>query len=325
MSAVVARAIDAVAIDAGVIDAGAATRGGEGWLARLQLRFEADAGRTRLAYRRHHGPLMVQRVFYPEATAATAHAYLLHPPGGVVSGDHLQLDVEVGRDAHALLTTPAAGKYYRRAGMDSCDGVASGGIGAGEAGGARAAREARMARTTQTLRVSGGVLEWLPQENIFYPDSAVQLSTQVRLDDGARFIGWEIGCMGLPAIQATLGRGTVRQAFELWRGDAPLLLERLNIDRSCLAARWGLAGHTALGTWLASPAGAGELALARAALAALNCADTMLACTLVDGVLSCRGTACRADRLKQAFIDLWRVLRPELLGRAAIAPRIWAT
>jgi urease accessory protein len=345
MSAVEAGAIDRDAIngEARARDGegwrdGKSRRDGPGWQARLQLRFEADAGRTRLAYRRHQGPLMVQRVFYPEATAATAHAYLLHPPGGVVSGDQLQLDVEVGRDAHALLTTPAAGKYYRHAGMDSGDGVASGGIGAGAAGGARAAR---VARTTQTLRVSGGVLEWLPQENIFYPDSAVQLSTQVRLDDGARFIGWEIGCMGLPAIQATLGRGTVRQAFELWQRDAPLLLERLNIDRSCLGARFGLAGHAALGTWLAFPATGKELALARAvlaravpasavpapapALAAINCADMMLACTLVDGVLSCRGTACRADRLKQAFVDLWRALRPSLLGRAAIAPRIWAT
>jgi urease accessory protein len=296
------------AIAAGATDAGAAARDVQGWQARLELRFEADAGRTRLAHRRHHGPLMVQRVFYPEPTAATAHAYLLHPPGGVVSGDQLQLDVEVRRDAHALLTTPAAGKYYRRAGLDGS-----------------------VASMTQTLSVSGGVLEWLPQENIFYPDSAVQLSTQVWLDDGARFIGWEIGCLGLPANQATLGDGTVRQAFELWRGDAPLLLERLNIDRSCLAARWGMAGHTALGTWLAFPATERELALARAALAALgapaavNCADMMLACTLVDGVLSCRGTASRADRLKQAFIDLWRALRPALLGRAAIAPRIWAT
>jgi urease accessory protein len=122
-----------------------------------------------------------------------------------------------------------------------------------------------------------------------------------------------------------LGDGTVRQAFELWRGDAPLLLERLNIDRRALAARWGLAGHTALGTWLAFPATERALSLARAAATAINCADTRLACTLVDGALSCRGTACRADRLKQAFIDLWRVLRPELLGRAAIAPRIWAT
>ena len=306
-----------------VVDAGTHTAAGahmaEGWQARLELRFEAEAGRTRLAHQRHHGPLLVQRVFYPEPAslaAQPAHAYLLHPPGGVVSGDHLQLDVDVRCGAHALLTTPAAGKYYRRVRPDS--------------------GAARVARLTQTLRVSGGVLEWLPQENIFYPDTAVQLCTQVRLDDGARFIGWEIGCLGLPASQATLGDGTVRQAFELWRGDAPLLLERLNIERHSLAARWGLAGHTALGTWLAFPATERALSLARAAAAvttgaavtagaAVNCADTMLACTLVDGVLSCRGTACRADRLKQAFIDLWRVLRPELLGRAAIAPRIWAT
>ena len=329
-----AGATDGEARNGGARNGEAAARGGQGWQARLQLRFEADAGRTRLAYRRHHGPLLVQRVFYPEPAgtsavpsvtpaAQPAHAYLLHPPGGVVSGDQLQLEVEVCRDAHALLTTPAAGKYYRRATLDArCQVDAHGAVDAG------AARAARVARLTQTLCVNGGVLEWLPQENIFYPDSAVQLSTRVRLDDGARFIGWEIGCLGLPASRATLGDGTVRQAFELWQRDAPVLLERLNLDRDCLSARWGLAGHTALGTWLAYPATERELALARAALtglAAVNCADTIVACTLVDGVLSCRGTSARADRLKQAFIDLWCALRPALLGRAAIAPRIWAT
>jgi hypothetical protein len=46
----------------------------------------------------------------------------------------------------------------------------------------------------------------------------------------------------------------VQPVFELWHGATPLLLERLNIERSCLAARWGLAGHSALGTWLAYPA-----------------------------------------------------------------------
>jgi hypothetical protein len=65
--------------------------------------------------------------------------------------------------------------------------------------------------------------------------------------------------------------------------------------------------------------------LARAAAATLNCADMTLACTLVDGALSCRGMAVRADRLKQGFIDLWCALRAELLGRAAVPPRIWAT
>jgi urease accessory protein len=279
-----------------------------GWQAKLELRFEADAGSTRLAHRRHQGPLLVQRIFHPEPPSAAAafaaqpcHVYLLHPPGGVVSGDELQLEADVQPRAHALLTTPAAAKFYRRG------------------------SERRMARLTQTLTVDGGVLEWLPQENIFYPDTAVQLRTQVRLNADARFIGWEIGCLGLPASQASLGDGTVRQSFELWRDDAPVLLERLNVDRNGLASRWGLAGHAAMGTWLAFPATAAQLALAREVAAAVNCADLTLACTLVDGALSCRAIAARADRLKQAFIDLWRALRPELLGRAAFMPRIWAT
>jgi urease accessory protein UreH len=50
-----------------------------------------------------------------------------------------------------------------------------------------------------------------------------------------------------------------------------------------------------------------------------------IACTLLDGVLCCRAAARRADQLKQIFIQLWCALRPALLGRAASAPRIWAT
>jgi urease accessory protein len=278
-----------------------------GWQARLQLAFERSRGRTRLAQRRHCGPLLVQRAFYPEPPPAAAgmaaepcHVYILHPPAGVVSGDELQLEVEVGPGAHALLTTPAAGKFYR------CDAQ-------------------QHARLSQRLRVDGGVLEWLPQENIFYPEAAVELRTVVQLSGTARFFGWEIGCLGLPANQASLGGGVVRQAFELWLQQTPLLLERLHIERPVLNSRWGLAGHTALGSALAYPAGPVQLEQARAALAGMNCADLTLACTLVDAVLSCRGYAARADRLKQAFVDLWGALRPPLLGRRAIPPRIWAT
>ncbi len=307
---------------AAALEASAPAANGVGWQGRLELQFQAAEVHTRLAHRRHHGPLLVQRVFHPEPRAGEGtlaaepcHAYVLHPPGGVVSGDELQLEVEVQARAHALLTTPAAGKFYRRAQYGA------GGAAEGDPSG----REPRVARLTQTLHVVGGVLEWLPQENIFYPDTAVELRTVVRLDAGARFIGWEIGCLGLPAIQAGLGNGAVRQSFELWQGDSPLLLERLNIAGACLTARWGLAGHSALGTWLAFPTSTRQLALAREHAAALNCADMTLACTLVDGALSCRGTAARADRLKQGFIDLWCALRAELLGRAAVPPRIWAT
>lgn len=278
-----------------------------GWRGELELRFQAEGARTRLAYQRHVGPLLVQRPFYPETAAPAlaplaepAHVYVIHPPGGVVGGDELQLVATIEARAHVLLTTPAAGKFYRSAG-------------------------AQVARLSQHLEVQQGVLEWLPQENIFYPDSAVRLATRVQLTGGARFIGWELGCLGLPAQQQSLGNGSVHQAFELWRDEVPLLIERLHLHAPMLQARWGLAGLASLGTWLACPATIQHLDEARALLEPLNCADVQIACTLLDGVLCCRAAARRTDQLKQIFIQLWCVLRPALLGRAASAPRIWAT
>ena len=214
--------------------------------------------------------------------------------------------MEIGAAAHALLTTPAAGKFY-------CCGPAG------------------RALVQQRLRVEGGVLEWLPQENIFYPDAAVELATVATVAEGARFIGWEIGCVGLPANALDLQQGMLRLRFELWRRQQPLLLERLNVRHQVLAARWGLGGHAAFGTALAYPATECELQCARAALAEADgaaggdCADLLLACTLVDGVLVCRATARRTDRLRAAFVRWWQAVRPGLLGREAVAPRIWAT
>jgi urease accessory protein len=285
----------------------------EGWRAKLELRFESLDRRTRLTHRLHRGPLLVQRPFYPEGEAASApvgttasaqpcHVYLIHPPGGVVSGDDLSLEVEVRSHAHALLTTPAAGKFYRQ-------------------------RDQRVARLRQSLRVEDGVLEWLPQENIYYPDCAAELNTVMRVNGGARVIGWEIACLGLPASQASLGQGRIRQCFELWLDDSPVWLERLTLDRACLQSRWGLAGHSALGTWMAFPANTQHLERARSVALrwGMNDAELTLACTLVDKTLCCRGYAARADRLKQCFIDLWKAVRLDLLGRPASTPRIWMT
>jgi urease accessory protein len=278
-----------------------------GWHARLELKFQRRGAGTHLAQRRHLGPLLVQKAFYPERdplgtlleASGPCHVYVIHPPGGVASGDALELDAELDAGSHALLTTPAAGKFYRR----------------GEAG---------MSRMSQAFRVHGAALEWLPQENIFYPHAEVELRTIVNLSAHARFIGWEIACLGLPASGQTLGGGELRLGFELWRDGHPLLLERLAVARSSLSAPWGMANHSALGTALFHPSGSRELGLANACIAASG-ADTTLACTLVGDVLICRAVARRTDCLKQAFAALWRELRPAVLGRDAVPPRIWAT
>ena len=114
----------------------------EGWQASLRLGFAPRAARTALVHREQRGPLAVQRPFYPEGD--TCHLYLLHPPGGVVGGDRLDIEARTTGEAHALVTTPGATKFYLSAG--------------------------HTAHQTQRLRVgAGGALEWLPQENIFFP------------------------------------------------------------------------------------------------------------------------------------------------------------
>lgn len=127
------------------------------WAAGLSLGFEArnEASEqeeqrpiTRLVRRKHHGPLRVQRPFYPEGRHGCCHVYLLHPPGGLVSGDELRIEASVGEGAHALLTTPAAAKLYK---ADS-HGVAWG-------------------QHTRLQVAQNGILEYLPQETLAFDGS----------------------------------------------------------------------------------------------------------------------------------------------------------
>jgi urease accessory protein len=268
------------------------------WRARLELRFEPSHGRTVLVHRAHQGPLLIQRLFHPEEPGGACHAYIIHPPGGVVSGDDLALEATVRSGGRVLLTTPAAGKFYRK-------GIASG------------------SRLRQHLHVEAGCLEWLPQENIFYPDAVASVGTTVHLAGDARFIGWEMTCLGLPAIGASLGSGRVHSLVELWRDGRPLLIERLTLGGNDLERRHGLAGHPALGTLIASPAGEAELERVRDGRA--DCVEQTIACTLIDGVLACRTIARDTRAVRSLFERLWRVLRPAVIGRTAVEPRIWAT
>lgn len=287
-----------------------------GWEATLALGFRAERGRTRLAHRSHRGPLFVQRPFYPEGgtggtgRAEACHVYVLHPPGGLVSGDDLRIDVDVGSEAAALVTTPAAGKVYRSNGAP--------------------------ARQGQTLAVrAGGALEWLPQETIVYDGADVTLATRVELGPGARFLGLETLCFGLPARDEPFRRGTCRQAVELWRDGRPLFLERARFTGGGVAqaAPWGFGGATVLGLLVATPAPPPalveelrELARAFPERIGITVVGERDNASSPDGtVLVCRLLGHGAEPARTFFHETWRRLRPALFGRAPVAPRIWAT
>jgi urease accessory protein len=276
-----------------------------GWPAEIALGFSHEGGETWLDRCRHRGPLAVQRPFFPEGREV-CHVYLLHPPGGLVGGDGMNVAVEANARAHALVTTPAAGKVYRSAGAT--------------------------AEVRQELRVAAGAtVEWLPHETILHQGARLDVRTRIELVPGARFAALEMFCFGLPARGERWadGTGRCRQRLEVWRGGAPLVIERGRFDAGAPVhdAAWGLAGAPVTGTLLAAPApGAGVLDAIRARAAALPGGDLGAATLLAGGeVLACRYLGPSAERGRGFLHDAWRLWRPAALGRPACAPRIWAT
>lgn len=268
-----------------------------GWQARIELGFEARAGRTVLAHRARFGPLSVQRPFYPEGELC--HVYLLHPPGGIAGGDRLTINVETKAGAAALITTPGAGKFYRSAGP--------------------------RAEQSVNLKVAEGAsLEWLPQENILFPGADIELETHIELAAGARFLGWEIQCLGLPANGERFDSGRARIGCRIERDGEPLLIERLSIEAERdLSGPAGLRGQPVVGTLYATCDDEAPLALCRDILhddAAIDAGATLL-----DGLLVARLVAPSTAAARACFVELWRLLRPALLGREAVPPRIWQT
>ncbi len=272
------------------------------WNASLALTFAARDGMTTMVRRGHLGPLVVQRPFFPEGPGV-CHAYVLHPPGGLVPGDALTLDVDVLDGAHALVTAPAATKIYRSDG--------------------------RTSRQTQTLRVTGrGVLEWLPGETIVFDGAQARLGTRIDLGADAAFLGWEISCFGRPACGEGFGAGSCRQRFALWRAGRPLVVESACYQGDILDAVWGLQGHPVVATLLATgpDLDEGATGMLLDGLRALpSKPDELLAATVVSGVLVVRFLGNGVESARILLQEAWRLLRPVVARRPACPPRIWST
>ncbi|VAW78933.1 Urease accessory protein UreD, partial [hydrothermal vent metagenome] len=233
------------------------------WQANIRLRFARRGVETVLAERCHFGPLRVQRPFYPESRQI-CHVYLLHPPGGLVSGDHLQVEMQLDKGARTLLTTPGAGKFYRSDGQ-------------------------RSVQQHQHLNIaSGACLEWLPQENIFFDGVRADTLTRVDLHGDANFIGWDIACLGRPASSEILRRCSLRQRFEVWRDHQPLWLERSTYSENCAVfeAGWGLRGHGVVGSLVCTSSDTQLVQQVREAVKVEE--GALFGVTQLDEVLVCR-------------------------------------
>jgi urease accessory protein len=271
-----------------------------GWQAELELGFVRRDEATVLARRRHVGPLAVQKPLYPEGKAV-CHAIVLHPPAGIAGGDELRIGVEVEAGAHALLTTPGAGKWYRSDG--------------------------RRARQDVTMKVSpGATAEWLPQETIVFDGAQATMRTDVQLGAGARYLGWEIVCLGRSASGERFGRGHLRVATRIGREGRLLWAEHgaLAGGSPWLASAAGFAGCTVSATLLAAGMSV-DAALLAACRGVETDAPARCGITALPELLVARWLGHTGEAAREYFTRLWHHLRPALAGREAQRPRIWNT
>lgn len=274
------------------------------WLGHLHLQYSLDGHRT-IALDRHHGPLRVLQRLYPEGEAICHHV-LVHPPGGIVGGDVLEIDATLAGGTHALVTTPGATRFYRSAGPASVQQV-----------------RARLD--------PGARLEWLPMETIAYPQCIAENRLQFDLGPGAEMIGWDLLALGLPAAGEPWSRGRYTQHLALpgvWREQAVIDAE----DRRLLDSPVGWAGHRLLatlwfsaGTALTSDRRTDLLDRARSAIGHSPLARTGGATSPHARLVVVRVLADRVEPAMQLLVAVRNAWRAAAWQLDPHTPRIWRT
>ena len=273
------------------------------WHARLDLDYRMEAGRC-VARFEHDGPLRILQSLYPE-DEGICHNVIIHPPGGLVGGDTLEINVRVRESAHALITTPGATRFYRSEGETAL-------------------------QTTRIQLDAGARAEWLPLEAICFNGCVAENRLRMELAPGSELMGWDVTALGLPEAGLPFDRGHLLQHLELpghW-------LERGRIDsgdRRLLDGPLGLAGRRCLATLLLV-AGADftrlrrdqALALARDVIETDQLAPTAGATAPGSRVIAVRVLAPLVEpalALLKAVHAAWRC---SLWYLPATVPRSWA-
>ena len=167
-------------------------------------------------------PLALGRAFRPEGDDR-CYLALLHPPGGVVGGDELDVRIAVEAEARCVVTTTAATKIYRS--------------------------EAATSRLQTSIDVGVGAdAEWIPQETIVFDGARTDSIVRITLRPGATWFGWEIVRLGRTARGESFRSGMWRSKIVVERDGVPLWIDRQRIEGGSrfLSSRHGLGGATVI-------------------------------------------------------------------------------
>lgn len=276
------------------------------WYAQLELGFCFENSRTIMSHRKYHGPVRVQKMLWPERTGV-CHAIIVHPPAGIAGGDHLTFEIETKDQAHAVVTTPGAGKWYKTNGKQAFQHI--------------------------HLHVKDqSILEWVPQETMLFDGALAHSETHIHLDNAASFIGWDMLVLGRQARAERFVQGSYYNQFKLWRENKLLVADTLYFEgedrwlSSCL----GMNNQAVMGSfWAAAPEEyrssfylEQQLELIRELMMRMQAPVTL---TLLDDVVSARFLGNDVRHCHDAFAAIRAKLRRYWFDLEEEFPRIWKT
>ena len=275
---------------------------------RLHLSFCYDRAyqRTRLLTCEQEPPLRIVRTF-PLAQGGTL-LHLHNLSGGVLGGDRLTVEIDVGPEARVQLTTTGATRVYRsRPGIET-------------------------AQQRCAVRIeAGGLLEYLPDELIPFADSRYQQVTRIEMEHDAGLFWWETIAPGRLAHGESFAYESLQIESEILAAGQPIACERYKLEPrhaslpsparlgayryhtsfficrvGLPAARWQSLEQdlTALALQLTRP---GEIAWGVSALVA-------------HGLLV-RAVSQRGYTIPPGLLAFWRKAKQALYGENALPPR----
>jgi urease accessory protein len=273
------------------------------WRAELKLDYTRESQRSVARYL-HQGPLRILQSLYPEGDQI-CHNVLVHPPGGLVGGDILDIQITVAEGAHGLISTPSATRFYKSGG------------------------QAALQQVMATLD-PGARLEWLPLEAIAYNDCEATNRAVFNLAPSAELITWDVTALGLPSSNMAFTQGHFQQHIEI----SGVWLERGNIrgdDTRWLNSPLGLAGDKCIASLVFASGSNIEAHRATQALEAAR--DVIEAHPLrLQAGITCAHPQVIVLRVMSPLVEptmdllkkVWAVWRHTLWNLPSTPPRIWS-
>lgn len=273
------------------------------WRADLKLDYTLESQRTVVRYL-HQGPLRILQSLYLEGDQI-CHNVLVHPPGGLVGGDTLDIQVTVAEGAHGLVSTPGATRFYKSGGHPALQQVV-----------------AHLADNAK--------LEWLPLEAIAYNDCEATNRAIFNLAPSAELITWDVTALGLPSSDMAFTQGHFQQHIEI----PGVWLERGNIrgeDTRWLNSPLGLAGGKCLASLVFASGSAIDSDRTTQALEAAREVIESHPLRLQAGI-TCAHQQVIVLRVMSPLVEptmnllkkVWAVWRHTLWALPSTPPRIWS-